>query len=293
MIGVSAFIAKVRQIAARDLIYRTGGVGKDGTCDCIGLIMGAMYEMGQKKYDLHSTNYFARYQMTGLKKANEKELAPGMLLYCAREDDGRLNDRYKPGGRHYTGDPLDYYHVGVVTSVRPLEIIECTQYSQFSGIMIRTEFRDWQYMGEMKGILYEGYEPEERKETLVRYKAIVSTQRDPLRIREWPVTGNTIGKAPKGATVEVIAETGDGWPKIRYEGVEGYVSREYLTTIIEPEKPQDETETKIPAEEVESVTIRTILTDSKGNTWEPDGDFTVKTVIEVDGEPIEDAQSVD
>ena len=82
MISVSAFVRRVEQIAARDLTYRTGGVGKDGTCDCIGLIMGAMYELGHKRYDLHSTNYFARYQVLEMKKI--KELFVGQLLFRAR-----------------------------------------------------------------------------------------------------------------------------------------------------------------------------------------------------------------
>ena len=298
MIGVTAFIAKVRAIADRNPTYRTGGVGKDGTCDCIGLVMGAMYELGHKKYDMHSTNYFARYQMATLKKANEKDLHAGQVLFRARADDGRLNARYKSGGRYYTGDLLDYYHAAVVTRINPLEIIECTEYDNISGIVVRTNFKNWQYVGELKDVLYDGHENEERTEMAVSYKAIVTTEKDPLCVREWPVAGIVLGKVPKGGTVEVLAEAGDGWPKIRYEKLVGYVSDQYLTPIgavqAEPEEiPEETDEAQIRPEDVVEVTIRTVLTDSKGNTWEPDGDFTVKTVIEADGKPIEDAQSVD
>jgi uncharacterized protein YgiM (DUF1202 family) len=290
MIGVSAFVAKVRAIADRNPTYRTGGVGKDGTCDCIGLVMGAMYELGHKKYDMHSSNYFARYQMATLKKVYEKDLAVGQILYRSRKDGGQLNARYQAGGRYYTGDKLDYYHAGVVTRVNPLEIIECTESGYISGIVISSDAKKWQYAGELKDVLYEGYEPDEREETLVSYKAIVTTEKDPLRVREWPETGTILGKVPKGRTVDVLAEAGDGWPKIRYNELIGYVSEQYLTPLgakpeEEPEEaPQDDVQ--ILPEDVANVTIRTIIIDSAGNTFEPVGEFTVKTV-HVDGEELD------
>ena len=292
MIGVSAFVAKVRAIADRNPTYRTGGVGKDGTCDCIGLVMGAMYELGHKKYDLHSSNYFARYQMQTLKKVYEKDLAVGQILYRSRKDGGQLNARYQAGGRYYNGDKLDYYHAGVVTRVNPLEIIECTESGYISGIVISSDAKKWQYAGELKGVLYEDYEQEERTETAVSYKAIVTTQKDPLRVREWPETGTILGKVPKGRTVDVLAEAGDGWPKIRYNELIGYVSEQYLTPIgaaqTEPEETPEETdEVQIPPEDIAEVTIRTIITDSAGNTFEPVGQFVVQTVLDVDGEELD------
>lgn len=292
MIGVSAFVAKVRAIADRNPTYRTGGVGKDGTCDCIGLVMGAMYELGHKKYDLHSSNYFARYQMQTLKKVYEKDLTVGQILYRSRKDSGKLNARYQAGGRYYNGDKLDYYHAGVVTRVNPLEIIECTESGYISGIVISSDAKKWQYAGELKDVLYEGYEPEKREETLVSYKAIVTTEKDPLRVREWPETGTILGKVPKGRTVDVLAEAGDGWPKIRYNELIGYVSEQYLTPIgaaqTEPEETQEETdEVQISPEDIAEVTIRTVITDSEGNTFEPVGEFVVQTVLDVDGEELD------
>jgi uncharacterized protein YgiM (DUF1202 family) len=229
MIGVSAFIAKIREIAARNLTYRTGGIGKDGTCDCIGLIMGAMYELGNKRYDMHSTNYFARYQMMELRKVTEKDLHPGMILFRSRESTGKLNERYKPGGRYYTGDMLDYYHVAVVTGVKPLEIVECTEHGNVSGIVVSRSFKNWQDGGKLRGVLYEDYVEHEEEKTM--YKAIVNTEKDPLRVREWPETGTILGSVPKGKTVDVLAEAGDGWPKIRYNELMGYVSEMYLEPV--------------------------------------------------------------
>lgn len=274
MIGVSGFVARVEKIAARKLTYRTGGVGKDGTCDCIGLIMGAMYESGQKPYDLHSTNYFARYQTLELKKASEKDLFFGQILYRARTNQDKLNGRYMPGGRYYTGDFLDYYHVAVVTSVKPLRIVECTEYGDVTGIVVNTTFKNWDYGGKLRGVLYDStdmgglYETEE--ETIVAlYQARVITQEDPLTLRA-TANGRKIGEIPKGETVDVIAE--GEWARVRYGEMLGYVSSKYLEMI---------------EKEYSDLTVRVILEDSAGNTWEPVGAYTARVQLEADGEPID------
>ncbi len=274
MIGVSGFVSRVRQIAARNPTYRTGGVGKDGTCDCIGLIMGAMYELGHKTYDMHSTNYFARYQTMELKKAREKELFLGQLLFRARTNQDKLNGRYMPGGRYYTGDLLDYYHVAVVTSVKPLQIIECTEYKNGSGIVYSSTFKSWDYGGKLRGVLYDetdtggAYENKEEK-VVALYQAKVITQENPLTLRA-TADGRKIGEIPIGETVDVIAE--GEWARVRFGDMLGYVSSRYLERV---EKDYAE------------LTVRTILTDSAGNTWEPVGAFSVRTQLEADGEAID------
>ena len=61
----------------------------------------------------------------------------GELVYKARRpsDSGYdLHGRYLQGGRYWTGDTLDYYHVGIVTGVSPLEITHCTSTNGVDGI---------------------------------------------------------------------------------------------------------------------------------------------------------------
>lgn len=277
MIGVSGFIDAAEKIAAQKPTYRTGGTGKDGTCDCIGLIMGAMYSVGHKKYDLHSTNYFARFQTDNLTKIkNEKELFPGQLLYRSRSSVAKLHARYQNGGSHYTGDLLDYYHVGVVTRVKPLRIVECTEYGSVKGIVISTKLKNWTHGGALKGVLYDGYDEEENPvlETLIPrnalYSAKVITQNDPLSVREWAETGTLIGKVPKGRIVEVLSDAGDGWPKIRYNDFVGYASAKYLKRI------EDEDEPVYSGEVVSEAVARPVyIVDSAGNRFQPVGDFRV------------------
>lgn len=242
MIGVSGFAKRIETIAARNLTYRTGGMGKDGTCDCIGLIMGAMYELGHKAYDMHSTNYFARYQTLELKKVDKKGLFIGQLLYRARTNQDRLNDRYLPGGRYYTGDLLDYYHVAVVTSVKPMRIIECTEYGDVTGIVIHDVFKNWDYGGRLRGVLYDeedtgGVYEETEEEAVVLYRARIATQTDPLTLRA-TASGRKIGEIPKGETVEVLA--GGEWSRVRWGEALGYVSSEYLEVIEEEAQAQAE-----------------------------------------------------
>ncbi|MBR4039424.1 MAG: SH3 domain-containing protein [Clostridia bacterium] len=272
MIGKDAFVKKIEEIAARKLSYRIGGLGADGTCDCIGLIMGAMLELGHGRYDLHSTNYFARYQMTGMEKADGKALYAGEILYRAREDTKDLHARYQAGGRYYTGDLLDYYHVGVVTGVNPLRIIECTQYGAVTGIVISGVFRNWHYGGKLRDVLYDGDTGEQegdeaRMEAL--YQARVTTQKDPLMLRDAP-GGKKTGELPKDAVVDVLGE--GEWMHVRYGGAAGYASAQYLTRI---------------GADYSGLTVRTILTDGTGGTWEPVGGYSARTVLEENGIPMD------
>lgn len=240
------FIENVNRIANELPTYRTGGTGADGTCDCIGLIMGAMYALGHKKYDLHSTNYFARYEMDGMYPLTDwQELKIGDLVYKYRPDNGELNERYKPGGTHDTGDPMDYYHVGAVTSINPLEITHCTQTKNINGIARDTSIKGWDLYGQMADLEYED-QPENEQPATVALAIVYSDNGDPVRMRKTPTTTgsyNTITKVPKGAQVDVL-ETDGVWSTVRWDGQRGYMMSRYLRVIgmtaAEPEKPEEQ-----------------------------------------------------
>ena len=67
---------------------------------------------------------------------------------------------HRPGAAGYdlpskyqsSGDLLDYYHVGVVTSTSPLEITHCTG----PGVIVDTKLGKWGWAGRLKKIDYEG-----------------------------------------------------------------------------------------------------------------------------------------
>lgn len=240
MIDINHFLSSVKNIADSNPTYRTGGRGADGTCDCIGLIMGAMYENGQKAYPLHSTNYFARFEMTALNAlTNENQLSPGMIVYKAREDNGQLNDRYKQGGRYYVpGDLMDYYHVGVVTSVSPLEITHCTETSAIDGIAYDSSIRGWTHYGTLNDIDY-AVNGGEEMETVSKLATVTSPNGKPVNLRKGPGTNYTyIAKVPIG-TVVTVHGGNDEWMQVSTGGKTGYMMTSFLMVEKVDEAPQE------------------------------------------------------
>lgn len=260
---IDAFLDKVREIAARQLTYRTGGSGTDGTCDCIGLIMGAMYALGRRRYDLHSTNYFARFQMETLEPLNLTKLEPGMIVYKAREDTGELNARYKPSGQyHKEGDLLDYYHVGVVERADPLVIVHCTRDGSINGITRDYARKNWTHAGWMKGPSRTKTEEEEA----VAGKAIViAKEHGTVNMRKSPgIKGALVMRVPIGTAVTVLEtaenEIGEQWSKIQNGGYTGYMMSKFLKAgaddgeaAQDPSESADEVQVTIPKSAAEAI----------------------------------------
>ena len=219
------FLANVQEIVASNPRYKTGGSGKNGVCDCIGLVIGAM----GSKPPLHSTNYYARYQMASLEPVGSVDLSPGFLVYKVRADTGQLNARYKPGGTHHAGNALDWYHVGVVTSVDPLVITHCTSGGGVDGITHDYSLSGWQYVGRLKGIEYDT----EKDEKPMGKATIYAGNGKPVRLRKDPSTDNPyLEKVAVGTAVNVletaIADDGREWSKIDVAGRVRYIMTEYL-----------------------------------------------------------------
>lgn len=99
------------------------------------------------------------------------------------------------------------------------------------------------------------------------YKRVSLKTSKYLNLRAAPGTDSeAIGSVPNGEVVEVL--TGGDWPFIRYTGKSGYVSGQYLVddaSIVPPEPPTAS----------QTVSGRMVIKDSKGNTFVPDGSFTV------------------
>ena len=219
------FVSAVRKIAESKPTYRTGGTGKDGTCDCIGLIMGAL----GGKWDIHSSNYFARMQMRSLDAlVDENQLHPGSIVYKSRRDTSELNARYQAGGRYYTADLLDYYHVGVVTSIGPLEITHCTSSGNANGITTDTSIRGWSHFGDLLDVDY----TQEEMVIMAQYRAAVTASSgSTVRMRKRPDgSAPEVARVPIGQTVDVL-ESAEGWAKIRWNGTTGYMMGEFLRKL--------------------------------------------------------------
>jgi len=141
-IPLSDFLFHVEEIAAENPSYRIGGSGSDGTCDCIGLIMGAIRRSGGKWPWLHSSNDAARKAVQSLAPISRvADLSAGDLVFR----------HLKPGERGYNlpnryvgdPDPNDYTHVGIVLSVDPLRIRHMTSPS----VKLDTKLGRWSHRG--------------------------------------------------------------------------------------------------------------------------------------------------
>ena len=141
-IPLSSFLEKIREIAAENPKYRSGGSGKDGTCDCIGLIIGAIRRAGGNWPGIHGSNYSARYETRNLEKiTNQNALRVGELVYKHRSPGEAGYDL--PARCRTHPDRNDYYHVGVGNSVSPLRILHMTTPS----IQTDTKLGKWSHHG--------------------------------------------------------------------------------------------------------------------------------------------------
>lgn len=217
---LEVFIAQVEAIAQASPVYRLGGDGSDGTCDCIGLVIGAIRRAGGSWTGTHGSNYTARYEMRELLPVTDAgELCLGDVVYKARTPGQAGYDLPE----RYGADPdnRDYYHIGVVTAVEPLEITHCTG----PGIVRDTKLGKWTYRGRLKKVDYDGTEG---METMVQTATVVADSGDDVKMRSTPSkTDGLYYKVPVGATVQVASVDGE-WAKVRYQDRTGYMMVEYL-----------------------------------------------------------------
>lgn len=214
------FLEKVEEIAQSNPSYKEGRDGSDGTCDCIGLIIGAIRRAGGAWNGIHGSNYAARYEMRELLPVMDAgELNLGDAVYKARmpgEVGYALPERYKNDP-----DQRDYYHVGVVTAVEPLEITHCTG----PGIVRDTKLGRWTYRGRLEKVDYDGTEV---VETMVQTATVVADSGDDVKMRSTPSqTDGLYWKVPVGDKVQVAYVEGE-WAKVRHQGRTGYMMVEYL-----------------------------------------------------------------
>lgn len=155
------FLEKIQILRGSNLKYRQPGDGSDGTCDCIGLIIGALRRIGIAWNGIHGSNYAARRETINLQKiSNASQLSVGDVVYKAREPGHakyKLPDRYKSGKAYYNGDLRDYYHVGVVTSVNPLNITHMTSPTVKVDTKLNHNTKSvWNYFGKIKSLVNAG-----------------------------------------------------------------------------------------------------------------------------------------
>ena len=240
---VKKFLEKIDEIKALKPTYKQPGDGSDGTCDCIGLIIGAIRRMGLTWSGIHGSNYAARKVVVDLKRIPiNPQLEVGDIVFKALEPGEKkydLPDRYKKGGAYYNGDLRDYYHVGVVTQADPLRITHMTTPS----VKVDTKLGKWAYVGKLKQLQgsTKPAEPAKPSETTephtgtyenpqIQTATVIAPSGRTVNLRSKPSTKNgvVLVRVPIG-TVLTVTSNKNGWAYVRYGKRMGYMMANYLS----------------------------------------------------------------
>ena len=218
-IPVRTFLAKVEEIALEEPTYRLGGSARDGTCDCIGLLIGAILRAGGRWTGTHGTNYAARRETRSLNRiASAADLSVGEAVFKAREPDDPAYDGAMIASRYAaSADKRDYYHVGVVERVHPLRIRHMTTPKP----KLDTKLGKWAWHGWLKEI------EDERSENMQGAAVVTTENQKGVNVRERPTTaGKLIDHLPEGFEVTVIQDDGN-WATVEYRKP-GFIMSRFL-----------------------------------------------------------------
>ncbi len=234
-VNVRSFLVRVEEIATEEPAYRKGGCGNDGTCDCIGLIIGAIRRAGGSWTGLHGTNYAARNEVRSLQPiTGNPDLRIGEIVFKARSPGDRGYDAETLNGRYRNSpDRKDYCHVGVVEAVYPLRIRHMTS----PRPKLDTRLTGWTHHGWLQKIIPEG-EEESMEEKIYVYGGVKTS---PVHLRNRAgLKGLILADVPQGAEA-VLLEYGDFWSRIRFGNRTGWMMTKFIHRE-EPEAPDSEEE---------------------------------------------------
>lgn len=239
MIPVNALIAVFRSMLGWP--YASPGYNDSRGVDCSGAFVYAYRQFGESIY--HGSNRIIRVYCHDVRRVTGvDELKVGMVIFKARDDLSRMKAEYKPGGRYYNAAlPCDYYHMGLVTSVRPLEIINATP----PRVRIDSDLSKWCCAGYLNAVDYAGGAPGPEPGPV--YARVDAPSGRTVNLRRGPSkTTAVLVRVPIGETVEVLAQTSELWWNVRYGRHTGYMMREFLV-MLDPETPQNSDEGCAPA----------------------------------------------
>lgn len=221
-VTLERFFSAIDTIQSEAPTYRSGGKAEDGTCDCIGLIIGAMNRCGVKWPGIHGSNWAARNAMAWMLPVSDAgDLAVGDIVFKGKrpgESGYALPDRYASDP-----DRNDYYHVGVVRSISPLRVIHCTSPG---GVTTDTKVGKWAYRGGLA--LLDRSACEESSAAVVPGTATVTASSgSTVNLRtSASKRGKVLTKIPVGNDVTVLDVNGE-WAKVQFP-VTGYIMLDFL-----------------------------------------------------------------
>ena len=222
MLTVKEFLEGVLDNVSRVNQYVSGQDGRDGGCDCIGLIIGGIRIAGGTWKGTHGSNYSARNEMrimNPLKSASQ--LKAGHVLYKGKS---RGQSGYALPEK-YENDPdqTDYYHIGVVITANPLKIVHCTGVP--GGIKWDSSIGNWNYYGELEKVDFIGGDVPMPTKTMY----VTSENGGKVKFRMNPNTNaGWYTSLDVGTEVTVHEYESATWCKISYGGNTGFMMKQFL-----------------------------------------------------------------
>lgn len=220
--------------------------------DCSGAFVWAYRQHGLSIY--HGSNRIARKYVKELLPIAQAR--PGMAAFKARrpgEQQYDLPAEYRQGGKYYTGDLNDYYHIGLIDT-DPRYVLNSR--STASGF-VRSKLADgWDYVADLKAAA--GGQAIQEDTPMRRY-----VKGGRLNLRKSASTGAAvIAQIPDGAAVTIL-NYGDAWCEVEYNGKTGWAKTEYLA-----ETPAEAPEGGVLYEKV--ITARALLANVRQELAEAD-----------------------
>lgn len=225
IIQADKLIALFKRMAREHWRYEWGAA-KEGAVDCSGAFVYAFKKLAGLNLP-HGSNALVREW--GGEIAPAKQAQPGYMVTKWRaEFTGENADELR---KKYGSDRLgDHYHIGLMGD----DGLVYNAQSEKTGF-VASDIKNWDYCLPIKKVAYS----ESGENVVALYKAIVTTENDPLNVRSAPKTGLKIGTVPRGATVEILsaphpdssALTAEDWPRIRFGELVGYASAAFLSPI--------------------------------------------------------------
>ena len=226
MVSLKRFLQGVQAIKDLHPQYKLGRSGDDGWCDCIGLIIGALKRAGYRWPGTHGSNYAVRNQVVSRRFINDaSQLSVGDAVF-KYHNPGEAGYSL-PSGYASHPDQRDYYHVGVVTSIKPLGITHCST----NGVVTDTKLGKWRAAGWLKAVTTND---KEEDAPMGNQMEVFTGNSAGLNFRTKPKGGAKLHAAsplPNGAIVDVLNDEGGGWLKVQYGPNIGYCMGVYLRPV--------------------------------------------------------------
>lgn len=211
-VGLADYFNAINEIDSEKPTYRLGGYGADGTCDCVGMIIGGIRRCGMTYSGTHGSNWFARNEVSNLHYVvSASFLEPGDIVFKAREPGDAKYDL--PSRYSGSSDKRDYYHIGIVKSVNPLDI----QHMTSPTVTHDKKLGKWTYSAKMpKYVNYEGGDtpmPETAK--------VISENGGSVKLRSIPSTSTKLYWNIPYGNIAVVHEKQSVWSNISVDDESG------------------------------------------------------------------------